>query len=112
MPNQNVSLDRVFHALADTTRRKVVERLGAGAELSATELARRFDMTLPSFTQHLSVLEDCGLVRSKKTGRVRSYRLVPEKLRTAEHWLERQRTEWNQRLDQLDSLLNILKEQQ
>lgn len=76
-----------------------------------SELARPFDMALPSFSQHLDVLEKCGLVRSRKAGRVRTYRLAPKTLRTAEHWMVRQRASWERRLDRLDGFLKELKEQ-
>lgn len=69
-------------------------------------------MALPSFSQHLGVLESCGLVRSKKVGRVRTYRLGPDALRKAEHWMARQRSQWEQRLNQLDSYANHLQEKQ
>jgi DNA-binding transcriptional ArsR family regulator len=62
-------------------------------------------MALPSFVQHLAVLEDCGLVRSRKTGRVRTYRLMPQPLRKAERWMAEQRVLWDRRFDQLDSYL-------
>ena len=109
MPNQRTPADRVFHALADPTRRAVVERLSKGPA-AVGDLARRFDMALPSFTQHLGVLEQSGLVRSKKQGRVRTYYLVPARLKTAETWLARQRSMWEKRLDQLDEYLLQLKE--
>ncbi len=80
MPNQQMHLDRVFRALGDPTRRAVLSRLSAGSA-AVSELARSFDMALPSFTQHLDVLEGCGLVRSRKVGRVRTYRLVPQPLK-------------------------------
>ncbi|MGH9631794.1 MAG: ArsR/SmtB family transcription factor, partial [Bryobacteraceae bacterium] len=65
---------------------------------------------LPSFLQHLDVLEDCGLVKSRKAGRVRTYQLKPQPLEVAEGWLEKQRAIWNRRLDQLDTYLTDLKE--
>ena len=102
MPNQ--SLDPVFRALADPTRRAVLERLGRGP-LSMSELARPFGMALPSFAQHLEVLERGGLVRSRKSGRVRTYRLVPQPLQAAARWLDQQRAVWERRLDQLDDYL-------
>ena len=102
-------IEHLFRALADPTRRRVVERLGHGPA-SVGELAERFDMALPSFVQHLVVLEECGLVRSTKKGRVRTYRLVPVRLKVAEDWLDRQRTLWERRLDQLDAYLIDLKE--
>jgi DNA-binding transcriptional ArsR family regulator len=111
MPNQQATqLNRVFHGLADPTRRAVLERLSTGPA-AVSELAEPFRMSLPSFLQHLEVLEGCGLVKSKKAGRVRTYQLTPKPLRAAEGWLERQRTLWNTRLDQLDSYLANLKEQ-
>ena len=76
-----------------------------------SDLARPFKMALPSFSQHLDVLEDCGLVRSKKSGRVRTYQLAPRPLKLAEHWLEAQRVHWERRLNQLDTYLAELKEQ-
>jgi DNA-binding transcriptional ArsR family regulator len=103
------SVDEVFRALADPTRRRVLERLSR-SPASVSELAEPFDMALPSFVQHLKTLEGCGLVRSEKTGRVRTYRISPERLRLAEDWLSRQRTLWERRLDQLDDYLNELKE--
>ncbi|SJZ57913.1 DNA-binding transcriptional regulator, ArsR family [Enhydrobacter aerosaccus] len=102
-------IDSVFRALADPTRRLVLERLSQGPE-SVSGLAAPFDMALPSFVEHLRVLEDCGLVQSSKTGRVRTYRLMPKRLRLAEDWLSRQRAIWEQRLDQLDAYLLALKE--
>jgi DNA-binding transcriptional ArsR family regulator len=109
MPNQSPQLDQVFRALADPTRRAVLERLGAGPA-AMSELARPFTMALPSFAQHLDALERCGLVRSRKTGRVRTYRLAPRPLKQAEGWLARQRALWERRLDQLDDYLVHLKE--
>ena len=108
MPNQE--LTRVFHALTDPTRRAVLERLTRGPA-AVSELAQPFKMALPSFVQHLGVLEDCGLVRSKKQGRVRTYTLVPRPLTAAENWLSAQRAHWERRLDSLDNFLETLKEQ-
>ena len=104
MPNQSIRLDRVYRALSDPTRRAVLERLGRGPA-TTSELARPHGMALPSFAQHLDVLEDSGLVRSIKTGRVRTYRIVPKPLEVASRWLDAQRKHWEQRLDQLDALL-------
>jgi DNA-binding transcriptional ArsR family regulator len=102
-------VDEVFRALSDPTRRQVLERLSRKPG-SVTELAKPFDMALPSFVEHLRVLEGCGLVRSAKLGRVRTYQLVPKRLQVAEDWLARQRTLWERRLDQLDTYLLDLKE--
>jgi DNA-binding transcriptional ArsR family regulator len=107
VPNP-VVVDRIFRALSDPTRRNVLERL-TSRSASVTELAARYDMALPSFVEHLKVLEGSGLVRSHKTGRVRTYELAPEQLKLAEDWLGRQRTLWERRLDQLDSYLMKLK---
>ena len=100
MPNHNLQLNRVFQALADPTRRAVLERLGGGPT-AMSELAQPFKMALPSFAQHLDVLEDCGLVRSRKQGRIRTYRLAPQRLQLAEHWLMAQRGKWQRRLDRV-----------
>jgi DNA-binding transcriptional ArsR family regulator len=108
-PNPAV-VDRIFRALSDPTRRNVLERL-ASRPASVTELAARYDMALPSFVEHLKVLEGSGLVRSHKAGRVRTCALAPEQLKLAEDWLGRQRTLWERRLDQLDSYLIKLKEE-
>ncbi len=107
MPNQAIELSRVFAALSDPTRRAVLERLSAGPA-AVSDLARPFDMALPSFTQHLGVLEECGLVRSKKRGRVRTYRLAPKPLEAAESWLGKRRRVWEARLDQLDDYLETM----
>ena len=109
MTDPSVQLNRVFQALADPTRRAVLERLSSGPA-SMSELARPFPMALPSFSQHLDVLENCGLVRSRKTGRVRTYQLAPQPLKFAEHWMVTQRENWERRLDQLDHYLRDLKE--
>lgn len=103
------SIDNVFRALADPTRRQVLERLSRSSA-SVSELAAPFNIALPSFVQHMTVLEDCGLVSSKKKGRVRTYQLAPKRLRIAENWLVRQRNMWERRLDQLDNYLIELKE--
>ncbi len=102
-------IERVFRALSDPTRRRVLERLGK-SPASVSELAAPFDMALPSFVRHLAVLEESGLVRSAKVGRVRTVELVPERLRSAETWLQRQRSLWERRLDRLDTYLENLNE--
>ena len=104
-------IDAVFKALSDPTRRRVLERLSLSSA-SVSELAEPFDMALPSFVQHLRVLEESGLVTSRKTGRVRTYKLDAAHLHIAEDWLARQRSLWERRLDQLDAYLLKLKEQQ
>jgi len=103
------AIDHVFRALADPTRRSVLARLSQGPA-SVSELAAPFPVALPSFVQHLSLLENCGLVSSQKSGRIRTYRLAPQQLRLAEDWLGEQRKLWERRLDQFDSYLLELKE--
>jgi DNA-binding transcriptional ArsR family regulator len=109
MPDRTAQLSQVFQALADPTRRAVLQRLSRGP-VPTLELARTFNMALPSFTQHLNVLENSGLVRSKKHGRVRTYALAPGRLQAAEDWLTNQRKLWERRLDQLDAYLLTMKE--
>lgn len=104
-------LDLIFKALADPTRRSVVDRLGEGPA-STTALAEPHTMALPSFIQHLEVLERSGIIASKKEGRVRTYRLQPERLIEAETWMARRRELWEKRLNQLDDYLLTMKEQE
>lgn len=102
-------IETIFNALSDPTRRRVVERLTQGSA-AVSQLAEPFDMALPSFTQHLKVLEESGLVKSEKVGRVRIVELAPQRLEEAAHWLEEQRTMWERRLNQLDNHLMAIKE--
>jgi len=107
VPQHQSELERVsavFQALADPTRLAVVERLSVGPA-STSELARPFEMALPSFIQHLAVLERVGIVSSQKSGRVRIYQLLPDALARAATWLGTNRSHWERRLDQLDELL-------
>ena len=97
-------MDRVFQALADTTRRGLVERLVAGPA-SVGELAGPLAMSLPAVMQHLKVLETSGLISTEKVGRVRTCRIEPTALRAAEQWLSQQRTAWEIRLDRLGAVL-------
>ena len=104
MLNQSVPLDRVFHALADPSRLGMVERLSRGPA-SVSELARPLDMTLAAVVQHLQVLEASGLVSSEKVGRVRTCRIEPAALRTAERWIGERQASWERRLDRLGDYL-------
>jgi DNA-binding transcriptional ArsR family regulator len=90
----------VFQALADPTRRAMVERL-VHSPTSVSHLAEPLPMSLPAVVQHLGVLESAGIVSSEKVGRVRTCRLEPEVLRRAESWLSSQRGAWEERLDRL-----------
>lgn len=103
--------DDVFHALSNSTRRKVLERLSVGPA-SVGELAASFDMKLPSFVQHLSVLEQSRLVKSTKRGRVRTYEIAPERFAVAESWLIEQRRLWEARFDQFDAYVRQLKQKE
>lgn len=103
-------IDEVFRALSDPTRRDVLGRLSTH-EASVSDLAANYDMALPSFMEHLKVLERSGLVRSRKAGRIRTYELLPQQMRLAENWLARQRSLWERRLDQLDSYLMKMKQE-
>ena len=98
------TLDHVFQALADPTRRGMVERLGRGPA-SVTQLAEPLTMSLPTVLQHLRVLEASGLVRTEKVGRVRTCRIEPTALRTAQRWIADRRTAWERRLDRLGDYL-------
>jgi DNA-binding transcriptional ArsR family regulator len=104
MLNQGAALDQVFQALADPTRRWMVERLSRGPA-SVSELAKPLTMSLPAVVQHLQVLEQSGLVRSEKVGRVRTCRMQANALRTAEHWINQRRDAWERRLDRLGEFL-------
>lgn len=104
MLKQGAALDRVFQALADPARRRMVQRLSRGPA-SVSELAQPLDMSLSAVVQHLDVLERSGLVRSRKIGRVRTCRIEPAALRTAEQWIAGRRSAWERRLDRLDAYL-------
>ena len=100
----NAQLDLMFQALADPSRRVMVERLSRGPA-SVSELAKPLKMSLPAVVQHLQVLEASGLVRSEKIGRVRTCRIEPTALRLAEQWITDRRTSWERRLDRLGDFL-------
>jgi DNA-binding transcriptional ArsR family regulator len=104
MLNQQAPLDLMFHALADPSRRVMVERLCRGPA-SVSELARPLAMSLPAVVQHLQVLEASGLVRSEKIGRVRTCRVDPAALSAAERWINDRRMMWQRALDRLGAFL-------
>jgi DNA-binding transcriptional ArsR family regulator len=105
MPNQGATLDRVFQALSDPSRRAMVERLSHGPA-SVSELAQPLAMSLPAVLQHLQVLETSGLVQSRKVGRVRTCRIEPVPLQAAERWIGDRRSGWERRLDRLGDFLS------
>jgi len=103
--NQAADIDQVLAALADPTRRAIVERLGSGPA-SVTTLAAPLPMSLPAVVQHLQVLERSGLVVSEKHGRIRTCRLDPTRLETVEQWIADRRSTWERRLDRLGEVLD------
>ncbi len=104
----NYQLDRTFNALADPTRRALVERLAQGPA-SVSELAAPLPMSLPAVMGHLKVLEESGLVKSEKTGRVRTCRIDPQMLSQAESWVAERRAMWERSLDRLVAFLDATK---
>ena len=108
---QSAVADDVFYALSNSTRRKVLEHLSV-APATVSELAAPFNMKLPSFVQHLSVLERSRLVKSKKRGRVRTYEIAPERFKVAEDWLTERRQEWESRFDRFDEYVKHLKDKE
>lgn len=104
MDEKEFNVDRVFQALGDATRRAMLERLSDGP-MSVSLLAEPFDMTLAAVMQHLQVLEEAGLVKTEKVGRVRSCRVHALGLDAAVQWLNARRPEWARRLDRLEELL-------
>jgi DNA-binding transcriptional ArsR family regulator len=102
-------LDLVFQALADPTRRAIVERLTRGPA-SVSELTAPLTMSMPAVLQHLRLLQDSGLVRSSKVGRVRTCEIEPTALRTAEQWITDRRSGWERRLDRLGDFLDATAE--
>jgi len=104
MSAQGEKVARVFHALGDPTRRAMMERLSAGP-VSVSRLAEPFDMSLAAVVQHLQILEESGLVRTEKVGRVRTCSIDPQGLAVAAHWIGERRSIWEKRLDRLGDLL-------
>jgi DNA-binding transcriptional ArsR family regulator len=104
MLNQCPELDVVFHALADPSRRAIVERLYAGSA-TVTDLAAPLPMSMPAVLQHLQVLQDSGLVRSRKVGRVRTCSVDVDALEPVERWIADRRSGWERRLDRLGTYL-------
>ena len=105
MLNYQISLDGIFHSLADPTRRQIVERL-TSKSASVKELAEPFNMSLPAVMLHLQILETAGLVTSKKEGRTRTVSINPEPLLMAEDWMTQRKKTWNRLFDQLEAVLD------
>jgi DNA-binding transcriptional ArsR family regulator len=110
MPNQNQTIESTFGALSDPTRRAVVQALSTGPA-TVSQLASPFDMALPSFTQHLGVLESAGLIVSRREGRTRICSLNAKALRDAEDWLASYRRQWEDRLDRFEAQLEKAKKE-
>jgi len=109
--SRTAQLDAAFAALADATRRGVLEQLGR-ADASITDLAERFDMTLTGMKKHVGVLEDAGLVATEKVGRVRTCRLGPRQLDEVTAWIDRYRQMWSARFDELDQVIEDMKQKE
>jgi DNA-binding transcriptional ArsR family regulator len=110
MLNKVTALDQTFQALADSTRRAILAELTRGPS-SVSKLARPLAMSLPAVMQHLAVLEESGLVRSEKIGRVRTCRIEPKALGMAEQWINQRRLEWERHFDRLGEYLETLKKE-
>jgi DNA-binding transcriptional ArsR family regulator len=104
MARRKANIDRVFHALGDPTRRAIVDKLSRGP-ITVSQLAKPLAITLAAVVQHMQVLEECGLIRTEKVGRVRTCSLEPEALSAAEQWIRDRRSTWERRFDRLGDLL-------
>ena len=104
MPSPNISIDRVFYALGDPTRRAILDRLSEGP-LTVSRLAGPLEITLTAVAQHLQVLEESGLVQTEKLGRVRTCRIEPAGVSMLEKWIQDHRSTWERRLDRLGEVL-------
>ena len=105
MLDHSTDLDNIFQALADPTRRAIVEQLGSGPK-SVSEIALPLDMTLAAVVQHVQLLENCQLITTQKQGRVRTCRIKPETLKVLEGWLNQRRRQWEQHFDRLAAVLD------
>ncbi|KPB00732.1 ArsR/SmtB family transcription factor [Ahrensia marina] len=110
MPKLDQPIEHTFNALSDPTRRAVIQTLSNGPA-SVSQLAGSFSMALPSFTQHLGVLENAGLIVSHREGRSRICSLNPAALQNAEDWLASSRRQWEARLDRFEAHLANMKEE-
>ncbi len=99
----------IFYALADPTRRKILELLASRGELPATEIYANFAVSHPAISQHLKILREANLVRMEKHAQQRIYQINPETMLELEDWSKQLAQQWNQRLDALDELLKVEK---
>ncbi len=104
MAAKQTTIDHLFHALGDPTRRALMEKLSEGP-ISVSRLAEPLSITLAAVVQHLQVLEECGLVQTEKVGRVRTCRIEPSGLSAVEQWIRDRRSVWERQLDRLGDLL-------
>ncbi len=104
MPDNKPNVHRIFHALGDPTRRAIMEKLSDGP-ISVSQLAEPLEVTLAAVVQHLKVLEESGLVRTEKIGRVRTCRIDPKGLDAAQQWIEDRRSLWEKRFGRLGDML-------
>ncbi|TGK87709.1 ArsR family transcriptional regulator [Leptospira noumeaensis] len=104
MKSKTSGLEDIFHALGDSSRLSMVERLSQGP-ISVKELAEPLSMALPSVLKHLKVLEDCGIVKSEKSGRVRTYQLDIQQLSGIDSWISERKDSWNRSFDRLANFL-------
>ncbi len=104
MADEKADIDRIFHALGDSTRREMVEKISC-APISVSSLAKPFGMSLAAVVQHLQILENCGVVRSEKVGRVRTYSIDSNGLTSVETWIRERRSVWERNLDRLGEFL-------
>ena len=109
MEQYSAQLDGIFQALADPTRRAVLGRLGKGPA-SISDLAKPFDMALPSFMKHIHFLEDSGLIRTRKEGRVRTCAIRKRPFAAVETWLSAQRALWEARTDRLEHFVTAVRD--
>jgi DNA-binding transcriptional ArsR family regulator len=104
MSNPKINVDRLFHALGDPTRRAMLDRLSQGP-VSVSALAAPLGITLTAVAQHLQILEECGLARTEKLGRVRTCRIESAGFNALEQWIRNHRTLWERKLDRLGAFL-------
>jgi DNA-binding transcriptional ArsR family regulator len=111
MEQYQEQLSGIFQALADPTRRAILGRLGEGPA-SISDLAKPFDMALPSFMKHIHLLEDSGLIQTRKEGRVRTCAIKRKQFAVVEAWLSAQRAIWEGRTDRLEQFVTSIRKKE